>query len=69
MVAEESLSEELGWSERESAAQIQQLASSVGREGLPSDAILQRRKVWIVEMRRLVSIQTYGRKQHECPDD
>lgn len=69
MVAEERLSEELGRSKRKSATQIQQLVSSVGREGLPSGAILQRRRAWVVDIGRLASLQTHGRKQHEWPHD
>ena len=42
MEVEERLSEEVGRSERQSATYTQYLASFVGREGLPSGAILQR---------------------------
>jgi hypothetical protein len=63
MVAEESLSDEVGRSERQSATNTQHLASSVGREGLPPGAILQRRTVLVVEMRRLTSLQTDSNKQ------
>jgi hypothetical protein len=64
MVVEERLSEEVGCGERKIATRTRHLASSVGRGVLSSGAILQRRRGWIVEMRRLVSVHSYGRKQH-----